>query len=301
MEIKQIKFENLKLAEIEAFIPESKRSCLKTRENQDLHLILLAAFEKEKLIGLLVASATKTYYIAELHSLFIDEKWRRKSVGTALLTAFESLLTEKKCKSATLLYEENLPAKEALKGLLEKKGWAIPVPIIYRYVFDGASFKPDWIFKPYALPPSFKLFFWKDLKNQEKELLLKREEEGNILGEISPFLNEESIEPLNSLGLKTQTGEIIGWMITHRINPSTIKYSGLYLERDFRHRLNPVQLLIESIKIQKDFIKNNHPAKIAVFDLNLNQTSSNWHHFIEKRLKPYAQEVIPICMSWKGF
>lgn len=305
MDIKEINLNNLTekefLNEISSPISESIKNCLNEKIDEEMHSIWMAAYESKKMIGFLFATATKNYYIAELKSIFVEEKWRIQGIGTSLLVAFEDLLIKKKCSVVTTLYEEDISFKSIFEHILAKKEWMSPIPVIYRYLYDGASFKPEWVFKHYKLPSSLTLFFWKDLKEEEKLKLLKQEEQGNILSEVSPFLQSRVIEPLNSLGLKNEKGEIIGWMITERINPLTIRYSALFIDPAYRFRLNPVQLLIESIKIQKNLIKNNHPAIYAVFDLNLNQTTSSWHHFIEKRLKPHALKITPLLMSWKSF
>lgn len=80
-----------------------------------------------------------------------------------------------------------------------------------------------WLNKNYRFSPSFTFFPWQEITPEERLNLQKQQETSLwIPDELSPFKHEENLEPLNSLGLRYE-GEVVGWVITHRLSPDTIR------------------------------------------------------------------------------
>lgn len=305
MQIKRLDLNNLSSKELEAYekLTLAEASCYLHLQNpqqiNDLHYIAIAAIENDEPVGLLLATATKTFYVAEIHSLYIDEKFRHQQIATNLMIYLEQELIKSSCIMITLLYPSDLPNTSIFKSLLKKLQWNDPIPHIDRYLFEGKIFQPSWLFKNYRYPEDITIFPWKDLNATERKELLRQETQSRFPQEVSPFLDEARIEPLNSLGMK-RNGEIIGWMITHRHDPLTICYSSLYIESEYLFTSLSTRLLIEAIKIQKAAIDKGHPALLALFNLNRNQTNSSWQRFIQKRIAPYAQKTITLYQTWKN-
>jgi GNAT superfamily N-acetyltransferase len=259
--------------------------------------LALGAFQDEKPVGLLVATGE---YTPILKSIYVVKEMRHLGIGMKLMSAFEDELKKLKSIVVTTIYSNDLPEAAYFEKLLFKCDWKTPVPLIYRYYFKGADFNPSWIFKSYELPQNISIIPWKSLKSEEINELKIREDHLSFPPEVSPFLNEKNIELGNSLCLKMNE-KIIGWIITHRFNETTIRYSALYIEPEYKFSGFSIILLIKSMIIQKDLIKKNHPAIWAIFDLNLVQTDLNWQHFIKRRLAPHAQKLVIMNQSWKPF
>lgn len=304
MDIKRLDLKLLSDKELkvyERFVPEEFHCYLHCQNpnNSDLVYIAITATEDEELVGLLLASATKSVYTAEIHSLFVDEKKRHQHIATNLMLYLEQELKNASCIMVTMFYPSDIQNEGIFKSLLQKLEWMNPVPLIDRYLFEGKIFQPLWLFNEYHYPENTTLFPWEKLTESERQELLRQEAQSRFPKEVSPFFNESKIELLNSLGLK-KNDEIIGWMITHRFNPSTIHYSALYIQPEYQFSNLSIRPLIEAIKIQKNAIENGHPAIYALFDLNRIQTDNNWQHFIKRRLAPYAQKTTILYHTWKN-
>lgn len=266
--------------------------------HRDLHILCFMALDETKPVGLLLGSATESFYLAEIHSLFVKKKYRNQNIEAKLLQCFEKELMEHQCKMVTCFYSDAMETKLELEKLLNNNKFNPPIPTIIRYYFKGADFAPNWMNKNYQYPKDFSVSYFKDLSEEERKELMRRVSQGSIPNEVSPFLNEEVVEPINSLILKDQE-KIIGFVITHRVSETLIRYSSLYIESEYQHLGYSIQLLINSMKIQKQIISENHPAILAVFDLNLNQTDKNWQHFIKRRLSSHADKTEVINLAWK--
>jgi|GEM_PF-2988271 len=264
----------------------------------DLTYIALSAIVDAKPVGLLLATGVAGVHLAEVRSLYVTEKMRHKGIGTKLMIALEKELRAGNCIVVTMLYQADIANLKEFEQLLEKCKWIASSALIYRYYFKAAEFNPPWFLKCYQFPEGFTLFPFVNLTIQEKNELKRRQEQWNFPAIISPFLDEEHIEYSNSFGLK-KNEEIIGWMIIHRLNESTIRYSSLYIEPKYQFQGFSIMLLIHSIKINQELIKRGHPAIWSVFDLNVDQTESSWQQFITRRLAPYAEKKIVINSTWK--
>lgn len=245
-------------------------------------------------LGLALATVLPSAKIGTVHSLYVEKAFRKKGVGRDLLKAVESSFIEEACYLATFLYPSKTPTEHAFENLLLETQWHAPTVYMRRYFFNCQLFNAPWFNRHYPRFKDLKLFPWKELTQEERALLKRREEQLAFPKFVSPFLHEEKIEPLNSLGLR-YGGEVIGWMINHRISQDTICYASLYSDPEFQHRGFVIHLLAEAIRLQKQ-----SQIPWSIFDLNLEQTDQNWQRFIEKRLKPWAQ-ISEIKRTWKEF
>jgi hypothetical protein len=191
-------------------------------------------------------------------------------------------------------YRKTDPDASFIEKVQKKRKWSPPKPHVIRYFFDGPTFHPSWYERPPQLPPKYKLFPWKNLKQAEREQLQKNYREGHFSENVYPFQNEETIEFRNSLGLKYK-GKIVGWSITHRVAPDTVKYTALYVQPEFQFRGYAIRLLVESTKLQQ---KCN--IKWALFEIKLGEVDPSWFKFVLKRLAPYAFEIDTLYQTWKA-
>jgi len=302
MEIKELDLKSLTAQELkvyEGLVPEEFRCYLysKNPNNLILHYIALAAVENEKPLGLLLATATESFYIAKIHSLYVEETKEQLLISAHLMSYLEQELKKTSCIMIQMFYLSD--SQDLMKPLLQKLHWMDPFPIASRYLFEGKIFQPSWLYKKYRYPADIFSLPWQTLSENEKKELLRQKNQSRFPAEISPFLNETDIEPLNSLVLK-KNEEIIGWMITHRINPLTIRYSALYILPKYQFTSLSTKLLIDAIQIQKRAIDEGHPALYAEFDVkDTEEETNNWKNFIKRRLAPYAQKIRRIYQTWK--
>ena len=188
---------------------------------------------------------------AELLSLFVAPAFRGQGLGLALLEHLEEALIARQCRVASGVFMDGTPAARALERILAAAGWEPPVArmLIGRAQFPGLVL-PTWVDRLAARPPAgAELFGWADLSAVERARL-----EGPDLRQypafLSPFAEADRMEPMNSVGLRLDDGAIAGWMITHRLDRETIRYSKLFVREDLQGTGAGAVLLAEAIRRQ---------------------------------------------------
>lgn len=276
------------------FVPKEHRHYLYEAIHQPNEtIVVIAAFINQSVVGVTLATLLPITKVASIHSLYVDKNSRQKGIAKDLLEELEFYLKEEKCYLALFLYQAQTPTTPYFEKILAKQGWHTPAACyMKRYFFSCQLFNAPWFIRHYPKFDSLEIFFWKELSDKERLLLERREEQQAFPGYISPFLHEERIEPLNSLGLRV-ADEIVAWMITHRTDEYTIQYASLYSASDVQAQGYAIYLLQQSIRLQQE-----SSIPWSFFDLNLEQTDKSWQRFIENRLKPWAQ-VSEIKRAWK--
>ena len=99
------------------------------------------------------------------------------------------------------------------------------------------------------------------------------------------------MEPLNSLGLRYQ-GEVVGWLISHRIAPDTIRYTCSFTRQDLQKFGRHLGLMSEAIKLQ-------YEAKIPYIIWTIPIHHRAMVEFTKKRISPYLIYLREIKESHK--
>ncbi len=213
-------------------------------------IVAIGANVNQKPIALVLARLFPQEEAAIILSIFVESAYRCQKVGTSLLVYLEQVLQQRGCKQVELVYTTGKSTTPALKHILQKEGWNQPeFRMLICKAVSKEMIQAPWLHK-HSLPDGFTIFLWSDLTQAERNSILEKQNAQAWYPEIlSPFSEEETIEPVNSLGLRHQ-GEVIGWMITHRLAPDTIRYSCLFIKEELQKIGRAIPLLAESIKIQ---------------------------------------------------
>ena len=104
---------------------------------------------------------------------------------------------------------------------------------------------------------------------------------------LTPFYQKEIMAYENSLALANPY-DVLGWVITHKIDENTIRYTALYLDLELRKKsFLTFYMLAKSIQLhQKTEIKN------ALFELSMKGAENAWIAFVYKKIAPYAYKTI---------
>jgi len=133
-----------------------------------------------------------------------------------------------------------------------------------------------------SLPVAYRLFPWQEITSSER-IALQQQTNPWIPPMLMPFQHEQNLESLNSLGLRYQ-GEIVGWMITHRLDPDTIRYTAGFVRPDLQKLGRFISLLANAIQIQID-------AKIPYCIWTSPLEFSGMVHFVKKHMSPYLTSL----------
>lgn len=296
-----IKYQLFNPQELEANISETFLSFI-TPNVKDFFLekmtagsfsLAVAAYDDQKLIGLAFGQAHPILEQGTIYSLFVAEKMRRQGIGTALLDSLVKAFLQKKIPFLQLRFYSNNPSSEYLKKILEKLEWKPPQIIVDRYYFYAPTFEADWYLANVpVLPKDLRISPWQYLSEKQISSIRKLIKSNPILEDLSPFGSKLPIENLNSLVLKRKN-HILGWLITHRYNNNTIRYSALYVDRELRGYGPAVCLLKEAIRRQKA-----STILDAFTEVNRKRTPLYWRQFVKKRLEPNTTHIDSTFFSY---
>ena len=223
---------------------------------------------------------------AQLYSFIVKPLYRQQGIGRRLFAFTQDVLVkEERVVAFEFLYTEGDPFTPAVEKILASQGWIPTKILLIRCHFDADAFNPSWIHRPYHLPPSMHFFPWKELLPKERSYIEYLGRQRRFVPYLNPFQEEELIKMETSVGLR-QENHVVGWSITHQPDPSTIRYSILYIDNSLLHTGYGIQLLVESIRRHKSLAIPN-----AILEINVKEIDPSWWHFIKKRLIPIARKV----------
>jgi hypothetical protein len=264
-----------------ALLPYSLAARIQARQNLD-RLLGIECLADGGVAGCLVVDYFDILNKGKILAWEAAEGFQNQQVYSQLLHGLKKLFPAE--EKTTLDYF--FPSDSPFKQWLQDWGWSAPLLFLKRYTFDGFRFSPPWLEKGIpALPKGMAITPWKNLTQKRIDALLRQEREHTFEISVSPFGQEEILEPLNSLALIHEE-EVIGWCITHRVGPQTIQYSALYIAKEWRFKGAAMTLLAASIRLQKQ-----STVQWAVLEINLHEIEHSWRKFASLRLEPYADKV----------
>ena len=197
-------------------------------------IVAVGAAYLGKPVGLALAEIDLDAGSAEVLSLFVKAERRNGGIGTALITRLEQVLCQRGCRKAHIVYITGKLTTPALEHLLQKCNWSPPKPRMMVCKGDFRSLDAPWMKMYETLPSSFTIFPWCELTDEERVTLQQQQEKESWIPEdLNPLQHEADMEPLTSFGLRYQ-GQVVGWLITHRIAPDTIRYTCDWVREDLQ-------------------------------------------------------------------
>ena len=257
-------------------------------------LIIVGVQLQSQPIGYILAVCLPDKSKACIISFFVESIHRGQGIGKQLLAKAEQVLKRYGCQQLDLGYSSNATTP-ALQHILAKHNYlpSRPYSLICSTLIEDLK-KADWLNR-YSLPKSVTLFPWSELTPEEKEQIKQQRED--ILKyppELDPFYEEQIIEPMNSMGIRYQ-GQVVGWMIAHRIAPDTIRYSALFAREDLPKVRCVLSLMAAAINRHAE-----HPeipnVKYIVMSYNVPML-----RFVERHMVPYKTSTYQTWIATKFF
>ena len=185
----------------------------------------------------------------------------------------------------SVIYPDRVPETPVIEEFLKKNGFTGKQLAWAEFLFDYSRFVPEWFFQDFKWPEGFQVFPWNELSYGEALQIKMKHANQTVPGDVYPFAMDSPFDSLNSLGLR-YNGEIIGWMITQRLDPDTVCYAQLFIDFEFQKKGYALFLLVEALRIHY-----KHQVKWGLFKVNVMQSSSQWLKFIRFRLAPSADFI----------
>lgn len=278
-------------------LTEPRWHCIFNNEHpyqmEDATLVALVATSQGKPIGIALGTVLLHIQTANLYTLYVHPDYRNQKVGSQLVHTICEHFLKETAEKVSVLYHTEDPSYEYFEKILKAERWYEPEIKVIRTTYDKYTFKPGWFGNPPEIPKDYELFKWKDLKGAERTRLQHQQQQKVFPDYLSPFREESLIEPINSLGMRHQ-GEVVGWVITHRIKPDTIRYTSLFFQRDLRNTGYPIRMVKEACMLQ---IAAGVP--IAVMDINTSSVTPVWLRFMKTRMFPFAIAQSYLKQSWR--
>lgn len=268
--------------EIQHLLPADLRHLLS--KDAGIDLFIYAVHASKKIISVGIASWFSALKHCSINHLAGDP------------AHFPSLfhhLCETAKESGALVIDLHYPSDDLLlEKIAQENGLNHSRVCLKKYVFDGFQFNPPWIQHANSYPEGFQSFLWTHLKEEERTQLEHQQFEALFPESVSPLYHEELLEPMNSVGLR-HGNQVIGWSICHRLTPDLIRYAAYFIFPEYRNRRFAMNPLLKSIDIQR-----HSPVQWAELIYNPQGVPLTWSSFVEKRLGPYCQKMIPIREAW---
>ncbi|EKD68356.1 MAG: GCN5-related N-acetyltransferase [uncultured bacterium] len=196
---------------------------------------------------------------AEVLSVFVDQNYRCRKIGEGLLSELEKIFKEMNCAECALVYMTGKPATPMFEKLLLKSGYSDPE---FRKLVCRASCKSflscGWEKYLKKLPAEYKIISWNEVSEADREQIRQSNEINKwIAPDLMPFDFENGCEPINSLAMRYR-GDIVGWVINHRIAFDLIRYTCSFLRPDLQKAGRIVAMYYESLLRQNAVMPFSH-------------------------------------------
>lgn len=236
-------------------------------------------------IGLILGEFRSDGYL-QIHTLFIRQQYRRLGIGTDLIKEMEEAGVKRQYKSICIEFTEDNPLFEVFQKLLKKCGWSFPATtemLLYKLDMSSIAEKDAPLFTSMKLPGCFTISSWEELGEQEFEYIKKGY--GVWYPERStPFLEEERVDSHNSVFLRDENNQIIGWVITHQLDAETMLYRNVFVKEEYQLMGYAMLLMGEAIWRQY-----NRGIYKLMFCVNVNNKSMV--KIINRFMKPFNYTV----------
>jgi GNAT superfamily N-acetyltransferase len=221
-------------------------------DSRPIQPVAFAVFAGERPAGLLLLELPLgDSRPPEILSVFVAPEFRRRGVAAALVEAAELDVRGRGFAELEAVYTTGRPGSAIAEHLLERRGWQAPetrtvlVQIVPRDFLASSLLAPE---RAAALDPGFEYFAWADLDPAERQALIDSDTRQPWVtkGLWAWKYDTEGFDRATSLGVRWG-GEIVGWVISQRIDAGSVRYLASFLRKDLSRRSRILPLYRESL------------------------------------------------------
>lgn len=201
--------------------------------------LAVAAYAGNEAIGLVLAAVpTSTGEVPQVLSLFVVAAHRKQGVATRLILEIEKLMRGGGVSTLEAVYMSGKEGVPAVERILEKRGWPAPAvrTVTLRFTLEEAT-RTDWYGRLPLRPPDYEIFPWTEVTDADREGLRRSNESSRWIAEgLEPWTHDEhGFDPISSVGLRYR-GDIVGWVINHRVSADTVRFTCSFMRKDLGRR-----------------------------------------------------------------
>jgi GNAT superfamily N-acetyltransferase len=231
-----------------------------TRQAEDrrpIQPISLLAFENEQPVGLLLGCVPRNEKVPDLDmpnepevlSITVAQSRRHQGVASLLVEKFEQAVTAASFSRVRIVYMTGPPEIEFVERLLARRGWSAPKMRMLVLKGPIENFKRAPWYERYSRAEGLEFFPWVQITREDMARLKASHQATHwIANDLVPwFYTMESLEPSSSIGLRYQ-GEIVGWVINHRIGDDLVRFTCSFIRQDLARRARLLPAYSESMR-----------------------------------------------------
>jgi GNAT superfamily N-acetyltransferase len=220
--------------------------------------------------------------LPEVLSLFVQPDSRNRGVATALLEGLEAALAGRGFAEVKGTFMSGRAANDALVRVLAKRGWTPPAvrTVTLRFTPQGSRDTPWYGRLSYS--SDYEIFPWGELTREEREGLYRTQAAGPwIPPGLEPWRHDRyGFDAVSSLGLRFK-GQVVGWVINHRLGPSTVRFTCSFMRKDLGRRGRIMPLYTAALgRLEADGCQECLFITPVEFP--------NMVHFVKDRCAPYT-------------
>ena len=260
--------------------PDSRRLAALTGE-----LLAVSAMAGGTMVGLVIAersaqATAQTPAKATVCSLMVAPGWRRQGIATRLMFHLQRFLAQQSVQTLALRYHTSSALPSPVEPLLQRLGWAAPRTDFVLLQSSAERLACTGWSTRFPLVAPYALFAWQDATAADLAAALTLGAPPDLL---PPAPSAAGLEPAVSLGLRCH-GALVGWLIAHRLDARTVRYSSVYVAPAHRSLARGLSLLAEG------FVRQ-HKARIPVAKAAVQVgNAAAWRTF-ERRVRDYFPVV----------
>lgn len=259
-----------------------------TGQKSSEKLIAFGAYQLWQAVGVILG--VQDGEKANLLAVVVRPEYQNTGIATELVRLLEDAVRQQGGVHLEAFYHENPP----LERVFAKRGWDAPHVFMMTVECQFEPFRASPIYQNLpALPDGYALFLWGALTAEDRSTIVDREAQpggwfsASLTSEysVSPFINEALLEPNCSVGLRYH-GEVIGWMIVHRLNQDTMNFISLFLDPEHRRTSLGIALVVEAVRRCYEIYSKTHPNMRTFWQYS--PSNDVMRRMGEQYLVPYA-------------
>lgn len=185
----------------------------------------------------------------ELLSFYVRPERRTPAAADGLLARFEEAVRDAGFATLGFVYTSGSEDAAALEALLARRGWSPPETRMVTLRFTLEEIKATPWFRRYRRRTGFEFVPWVEVGEADLAALrASHEESGWIAEDLVPWaFDQQRLDAASSLAILL-AGEIVGWVLNHRMNERTVRFTCSFLRRDLSRRGRIVPAYSESVE-----------------------------------------------------
>lgn len=167
---------------------------------------------------------------SEIHSVFVDEEYRLKGIGSIMMNKAEIFLKQNNFKNIDIVFFDTWQNKDFLIKYFKRNNWIESQKTVQNFRIDNKkAIKLNWVQNSVKIQDEIVYKSWGEVTEKQRlNLKMKISETKEFPQYLTPFQVIERIE-LDASQVAIKDDKIIAWSIIHRLSDKIVQCTALYV------------------------------------------------------------------------